>query len=854
MRTSSLAGLALAAALVLPQLARAEGPRVEITDVRVGYPGSTNRQGRGVTKQGRFKTGAWAPVYVDLDVRDAPLQGYVLVVETTDNDDLQNVYVERRFLPPITPPAQPTLLAYVRVGSAGSEVTVHLRDARTGEDVCKKKQISQGDINPLEAKTFTYLTVGGKADSLPRALINTKQQPAGAKEQPGAEPEDAPPPDESGIRSFAHVDTVREMPTYWFGYQSMDAVVLLTGKNDFVKDLSQPGRDDPISARRDALAEWVRRGGTLIVSVGKNQQEANEILKQMRLLKNPDEANAGTEGGRGIDLVIEGSLQVDGLPGVTRWAGAAAAELRGLVPKNQPGAKPVMEIAKLKAGRGVQVLAYARAGAVDLNAAPEGDHPVIVQAPYGLGHVILTAFDLDEQPFTSWVGNTLFWGSRERSGIKSLIEPTNIVDDQGKGGGVGFNTWRDSTPELAGKLTRSLEAFPDVPVISFGWVALFILIYILIVGPLDYFFLKKVVKRLELTWITFPAVVIVISAVAYFAAYHLKGKDLRINKVDVVDVDLRGGNVSGNTWFTLFSPRIKNYTVGVEPGTGWGPQEQDPKKYGPFVSWMGRPEEMYNYGGRGGGGLFRRAYEYAPAQKDYPDEPPSGGLIGVPIQVWSTKTFSASWARPIKDDELFETRLSVAENDPAKEKLSGTIKSRVQVDLRNVALFYRDKYYALDNLPAGGELRVDDKMAQGKELGPWFNESLGAGKVQAGNKAGSFNQELPQPVGSYVKSILFHTHPADTTLQSARNSSLRFLDQRWRLNRNNRDEAILFARVDVPANLNGDGNAEEVSQSAVSACKLWLDGLPGHDSRKKIDGSLSQETYVRVYIPVNTAK
>ena len=32
------------------------------------------------------------------------------------------------------------------------------------------------------------------------------------------------------------------------------------------------------------------------------------------------------------------------------------------------------------------------------------------------------------------------------------------------------------------------------------------------IGPLDYLFLKKVVKKLELTWITFPTVVLVVSA------------------------------------------------------------------------------------------------------------------------------------------------------------------------------------------------------------------------------------------------------------------------------------------------------------------------------------------------------
>src|SRR5213078_1731380 len=118
-------------------------------------------------------------------------------------------------------------------------------------------------------------------------------------------------------------------------------------------------------------------------------------------------------------------------------------------------------------------------------------------------------------------------------------------------------------------LVQTLEQFEGVPVISFGWVALFILLYILVVGPLDYFILKKVVKRLELTWVTFPTVVLVVSAAAYFTAYYLKGSELRINKVDVVDVVAeldpetrvaRGTQAAGTTWFTLFSPRIQSYT------------------------------------------------------------------------------------------------------------------------------------------------------------------------------------------------------------------------------------------------------------------------------------------------------
>ena len=37
---------------------------------------------------------------------------------------------------------------------------------------------------------------------------------------------------------------------------------------------------------------------------------------------------------------------------------------------------------------------------------------------------------------------------------------------------------------------------------------------------------------MELTWITFPTIVVTVSLLAYYAAYVLKGNDLLVNKVD----------------------------------------------------------------------------------------------------------------------------------------------------------------------------------------------------------------------------------------------------------------------------------------------------------------------------------
>src|SRR5207249_4321825 len=131
----------------------------------------------------------------------------------------------------------------------------------------------------------------------------------------------------------------------------------------------------------------------------------------------------------------------------------------------------------------------------------------------------------------------------------------------------------------------------------------------------------KVFKRLEWTWITFPTVVLLVSVIAYFTAYALKGNDLKINKIDLIDLDMRTdldaaqrtrkAYAHGTAWFTILSPRIQNYTVGIEPALrAWGDKGAAGLS-GVEVSWLGRPEAagMGGMGRQRSQGLFRRAYE-----------------------------------------------------------------------------------------------------------------------------------------------------------------------------------------------------------------------------------------------------
>jgi hypothetical protein len=359
-----------------------------------------------------------------------------------------------------------------------------------------------------------------------------------------------------------------------------------------------------------------------------------------------------------------------------------------------------------------------------------------------------------------------------------------------------------------------------------------------------------VFKRLELTWITFPAVVLAISLIAYFTAYSIKGRDLKINKVDLVDFDLRsdlgeGGRprsarAYGTTWFTVLSPRIQNYTIGVEPvlprlldgGAGESPAA--------MVTWLGRPEVggMGASGRRQSQGLFTRTYQY---------EPGARGLKDVPIPVWTTKSFTAAWQAGLKKLP-FEVRLQY---DPDGH-LSGTIKSNLPADLQDVALIYGEKWHRLPNCQAGGQpLKIDLVRERGMDMGNWSQQR---------DPQQHFDPEDMLPTGPYdpgsvVKDLLFHE--AGGTFALYNNHAQRRLDASWRLPDSWRGKEVIQGAILVGRLGRARGAAEALTaeNDPRLPTHLWLGALPGGEqTRPPLSGTMVQDTYVRVFLPVSPKK
>ena len=300
--------------------------------------------------------------------------------------------------------------------------------------------------------------------------------------------------------------------------------------------------------------------------------------------------------------------------------------------------------------------------------------PLVVRGPYGFGRVTLIALDVDQKPFSDWPDRSLFW-------VRALDlrpqRPSTAAAGTPMGGGRAvLSVW--ASPTSSSQLRVALEQFPGVKLIPFGWVAFFIFLYILLIGPGDYFFLKKVLKRMELTWITFPTIVVTVSLLAYYAAYVLKGNDLLVNKVDVVDIDQAAGLVRGNTWIEPVQPAEPRLHDPGDPPAARPRAAARPSRHPrgepvrPPAGNRGRDELVQRRPRTSSARWGARAGGSASAAAATPISPSAGveWLENVRIPIWSTKCITARWfgpAAPLVDSDL---------QPVGTDRLAGTVTNR----------------------------------------------------------------------------------------------------------------------------------------------------------------------------------
>jgi hypothetical protein len=174
------------------------------------------------------------------------------------------------------------------------------------------------------------------------------------------------------------------------------------------------------------------------------------------------------------------------------------------------------------------------------------DTPLMISANRGRGRITVLMFSPEREPFRSWKNLPTFW-----SKLADVPADLYVSNDYGYRGEVGSDGIFGAMID-----TRQVHKLPV------EWLLLLLIVYLVVIGPLDQFWLKKIGKPM-LTWITFPCYVVMFSLLIYFIGYKLRAGESEWNEFHLVDVFVNGENAQlrGRTYASIYAPSNQRYEV-----------------------------------------------------------------------------------------------------------------------------------------------------------------------------------------------------------------------------------------------------------------------------------------------------
>jgi hypothetical protein len=530
------------------------------------------------------------------------------------------------------------------------------------------------------------------------------------------------------------LERIDQLPTSGVAMEGVRAIALSTSRPEIYEKLSA---DDSHMA---ALDQWIQRGGMLVLCAG---VEAERVLK------------AGSTLGRFLPGRIDRMVSLH--------------QTAPLETYSQVANLPLVLEHELQVPR--------LAGLTGVVEAREGDLPLVVRCARGFGQIVVLAADLDQPPLSRWKG---------RGGLVArLLDLAGAPKDDLKTQAM----MHYGIDDLGGQLRKALDRFPGVSVVSFWLVALLIGGYALLIGPADYFFLHKIVRRTILTWVTFPVIIVAVSAAAYGLVYQFKGARTRAHQADLIDVDAAGGTIRATTWASVFHPRTEALDLSARAKV---PGDKGERRVAARMAWFGLP-------GSALGGMSPRTINLSPWTEPYDFSPPLDRIQGLPIQAWSTRGVTANWQ--------IEAPCPVrAELTDEGQSLAGELTNGLAFPLSQCLLAYGYWAHDLGTIAPGQTVRLDASTKRGE-----LRTFLTGRKLVFDKKQDKYFQDTTPydrssvDIAKILRTMMFFDAAGGTTYTGLLNGYQHFIDMSSMLKA---DRAILVAVGDVSSSDSGRPGTE----------------------------------------------
>ena len=186
----------------------------------------------------------------------------------------------------------------------------------------------------------------------------------------------------------------------------------------------------------------------------------------------------------------------------------------------------------------------------------EGNEPLLLEKAVGGGWVEMATFDWNQDSIAGW------------SGTSALLRQTFVRASSGlyaaqvaaMGGSSG-----NSLAQKGGNYSPVLSNLPSLDLPAWWLIGSLVLLYVLLVGPINYFVLRAINRR-ALAWITVPTIALLAAGGAYGAATLTKGRSVQANEVSIIHVASGSDRAYQEAYTGILTPTRGDYEVGVGGG------------------------------------------------------------------------------------------------------------------------------------------------------------------------------------------------------------------------------------------------------------------------------------------------
>lgn len=358
---------------------------------------------------------------------------------------------------------------------------------------------------------------------------------------------------------------------------------------------------------KDALAKWISNGGVLLIGTGPSY---NKTLKGLEALNY---------------INVTGTSTIN--------------EFKNM--KDSSG-NPFVPISPLPI-----INASSSTGSVILE---EGNQPIIFSKSSGKGRIIISTFDLGLSPFLDWSGKDKF--------VQGILA--------GNISGASSGDFRNNINSPY-RFLNITEYIPSNKAPSVKIIIAILMIFTVIVGPVNYLILRKLDKR-EMAWVTIPVLAAIFSITVLIWGSGTSFKNPLMNNISVVNINNELNSYDISTYSGVIS--FKNGDVNISSSESIDISPIDRYNYDNYMKFDNEDVVL----------------EYILQENKAISFKEKGVWDVQQIAIKETKKLEQSIVQDLKLED---------------NTISGVIKNNTDIDLEDAILFYGLEVHKLGDIKRG---------------------------------------------------------------------------------------------------------------------------------------------------------